>query len=160
MSNDLMPNNEEDFMSTKIEEMKNNNGGLMQLIKFGVVGFVSTIIDIGLLKVLSVIGWPLWLAVATGFLAGTVNGYFMNSRWTFGYKTAGREGAKFGQFTTIALIGLGLTEIIVNLYVNNGGEGMLLAGFNISSQMTGKIIAVAIVFFWNYFGNKMWTFKK
>lgn len=141
---------------------KEQSGGfpLGEILKYGVVGVVSTVIDMGLLKILTMIGLPVWIAVAAGFLAGTINGYFMNSRWTFAYKTKGREAAKFSQFAIISLIGLGLTEIIVNLYLANFQTGLVLFGHSISATMTGKLIAVAIVFVWNYLGNKLWTFKK
>jgi putative flippase GtrA len=84
----------------------------------------------------------------------------MNSRWTFHYKTKGQEGVKFAQFTTVALVGLGLTELIGNVYVNYSNAALSLAGHEIGPKMVGKLIAVAIVFIWNYGANKVWTFKK
>ena len=133
---------------------------LREIITYGVVGGVSTVIDMGILKICTVVGWPYWLALALGFSAGTVNGYFMNSRWTFRYKTKGKEGLKFSQFAVVSLIGLGLTELIGNSYVHYIGNDLTLVGHTIGFKMVGKLIAVVLVFAWNYLANKFWTFKK
>ena len=84
----------------------------------------------------------------------------MNSRWTFSYNTEGQEGRKFTQFTIVSLVGLGLTELIVNGYLGTINQNVAFAGREISAMNVGKLIAVVIVFFWNYGANKAWTFKK
>lgn len=133
---------------------------ILEVMRYGIVGAVSTVIDIGLLKLITMAGSPYWLALAFGFAGGTVNGYFMNSRWTFKYKTAGKEGLKFSQFTIVSIIGLALTEIIGNSYIGLVNREISVAGFTVGAQMVGKLIAVVIVFAWNYLGNKYWTFSK
>ena len=131
------------------------------MFKYALVGGVSTTIDIVILRLLhNNLGLVLWLSVALAFLAGTINGYYMNSRWTFGYNTKGKEAIKFSQFATVSLIGLGLTELIVNFYVANISQSLSVAGRLISAYMVGKLIAVAIVFFWNFGANKLWTFRE
>ncbi|MFA5926685.1 MAG: GtrA family protein [Patescibacteria group bacterium] len=129
-----------------------------ELVKYGLVGVVSTVIDLVLLKLLREVGVVLWLAVAAGFSAGTVNGYFMNSRWTFRYNTEGQEAKKFSQFAVISFIGLGLTEIIVHylsLYLNAN------FGYSVSQGETiSKLVSVIVVFFWNFGANKIWTFNR
>lgn len=141
--------------------MASKKGSVLgEVIRYGVVGAVSTVIDMGLLNIVKAFaGWPVWLAVAIGFGGGTVNGYFMNSRWTFKYNTKGQEGVKFTQFTVVSLIGLGLTELIVNGYIKMIGSDLTLAGRTVSEYNVGKLIAVVLVFFWNYIANKVWTFK-
>ncbi|MCX6808615.1 MAG: GtrA family protein [Candidatus Berkelbacteria bacterium] len=143
--------------------MKKENtkgGALTEIIRYGAVGFVSTVIDLGVLKLLTMFSWPYWIALALGFSSGTVNGYFMNSRWTFKYKTAGSEGIKFSQFTIVSLIGLGLTELIGNSYMSIFGADVTILGKTIGAKMIGKLISVVLVFAWNYLGNKFWTFRR
>ncbi len=131
-----------------------------QIVKYGVVGAVSTAIDMVLLNILKTwLGWLLWIAVAVGFIGGTVNGYYMNSRWTFSYDTEGQEAKKFSQFAIVSVIGLLLTELIVNFYVAAIDRSLALAGREISAYNVGKLIAVFLVFFWNFGANKLWTFK-
>jgi putative flippase GtrA len=126
----------------------------IEIIRYGMVGVLSTALDYLFLNLShtlmgganQTLGW----ATAIGFCVGLVNGYYFNSRWTFKYNTKGQEGKKFGQFAIISLVGLALTEIIVLYFANNVGHDKNIA----------KLIAVIIVFFWNFFGNKMWTFQK
>ena len=129
-------------------------------VKFAIVGVVSTVIDMILLKIVNTIGWPYWLALAIGFGAGTINGYFMNSRWTFKYDTSGKESIKFTQFVIVSFVGFCLTELIGNIYIGYFGHDLSALGLTIGPKMVGKIIAVIIVLFWNYFANKHWTFRK
>lgn len=134
---------------------------LNQMIKYGAVGAVSTAIDMVILNIIKLFfGWPLWLALALGFLAGTVNGYYLNSRWTFHFDAEGEEGKKFLQFAIVSAIGLGLTELIVNSYVNFIDLGLSFFDRDLSSYNVGKLIAVALVFFWNFSANKFWTFRQ
>lgn len=137
-----------------------SNPLIREVVKYGLVGVVSTVIDIVILRTLSGLGWPYWLALAVGFVGGTINGYFMNSRWTFRYKTKGQEGVKFAQFTVVSLVGLGLTELIGNSYIHYIDQSINLLGREVGPKMTGKLIAVVLVFVWNYGANKLWTFKK
>ncbi len=126
----------------------------IEIIRYGIVGACSTALDYLFLnlshRLMNNANDKLWLATAIGFAVGLVNGYYMNSRWTFKYKTKGKEAKTFSQFTIISLVGLGLTELIVLGFTNSGDLNKNIA----------KLIAVIIVFFWNYFGNKIWTFKK
>lgn len=127
---------------------------LLEMIKYGAVGAISTIIDYLLLNfsyyLLGNQASLLWLSTGIGFTGGMINGYFLNSRWTFAYNTRGKEATKLSQFAIVSLIGLGLTELIVlNFSLKFGLE-----------KNVSKLISVVIVFFWNYFANKFWTFKK
>lgn len=125
-----------------------------QFIRYGVVGLASTILDFIFLNISFVLlgnsNSFLWLATAIGFLVGTINGYFMNSRWTFQYDTKGSETKKFTQFAIVSAVGFFLTEFIV----------LSLAHTLDLEKNFAKLAAVVIVFFWNYFANKHWTFKK
>ena len=125
-----------------------------EIVRYGIVGATSTILDYVFLNLSHSLmddkDSLLWLATAIGFCAGLINGYYFNSRWTFAYNTKGQEGKKFSQFAVVSLVGLVLTEIIMLNFANGGGFNKNLA----------KAIAVVIVFFWNYFGNKIWTFKE
>ena len=125
-----------------------------EVIKYGAVGAVSTALDYLFLnlsfKFMHNDAGLLWLATAIGFGIGMVNGYFMNSRWTFRFNTNGQESKKFSQFAVVSLVGLGLTELIV-----------LSLSLKLSlDKNVAKLVAVAIVFVWNYLANKFWTFKK
>ncbi len=55
----------------------------LSIVRFGLVGVVSTAIDITLLNLLSKIGTKVWIATGVGFLAGTITGYLLNSMFVF-----------------------------------------------------------------------------
>lgn len=117
----------------------------LTFIRFAMVGVVSTIIDLALLNIFYTrIGTSLLVATAIGFLAASVNGYLLNSKFVFQ-----REHSYVGylKFFLVTFIGLLLTELIVHILAPH-------MNFNIA-----KLIAVAIVFFWNYAFSKIWAFK-
>lgn len=118
----------------------------ISIIRFGVVGLISTIIDIGFSRFFGYLGAPIWLYTGIGFLCGATNGYLMNTYFVF-FKS--KNGIQYSKYLIITAIGLGFTEIIVNYLTHSHSLEWLQA----------KLIAVVIVFFWNYFGSKIWAFK-
>ena len=123
-------------------------------VRYGIVGATSTVLDYLIFNLSYVLMGNhsnlLWLATAIGFACGTVNGYLLNSRWTFSFDTRGKETKKFIQFIIVSAIGLIFTEIIVL---------GLATTFSLDRNIA-KAFAIVVVFFWNYFANKYWTFRK
>lgn len=117
------------------------------LIRFAGVGALNTILDILVLKALTLAGMAVWIATAIGYICGWTNGFFMSSRYVFKTKASGARYAKYG---LVSFGGLLLTELIINiLHVRVFHIELLLA----------KLIAVAVVFFWNYTLSKVWAFS-
>lgn len=54
-----------------------------QVIRFGVTGGLSAIVDFGLYSLLYAVGVQVSIAKAIGFIAGTTTAYVINRRWTF-----------------------------------------------------------------------------
>ncbi|MFC8045046.1 GtrA family protein [Nocardia sp. NPDC057353] len=55
-----------------------------QIIRFTLTGGLSAVVDFGLYLLLyKLVGLPLDLAKALGFVAGTTTAYLINRRWTF-----------------------------------------------------------------------------
>lgn len=54
-----------------------------QVIRFGLTGGLSAIVDFGLYSLLYALGLQVNLAKAIGFIAGTTTAYLINRRWTF-----------------------------------------------------------------------------
>lgn len=161
------------------------NRGVRQFVKFVVVGGSSTIIDWGLTALF--MGWaifggrslgvtvgnalqdakvwpftfadtpfgaglPVMTAIAAGF--AILNSYYWNRRWTFRAVGHERQVKQISKFFTIALIGLGLNTVITTVVFKlaNTDEGIAAA--------IGKVTATAIVLFWNFFGQKYFTFRQ
>jgi putative flippase GtrA len=122
---------------------------LKEGLKFGVVGAVSTTVDYLLLNLCLHFGMSLPWATFFGYCLGTINGYYFNNIWTYAHLKRKTGVSGLSKYAVISGIGLVLTELIVNI----GHEQ-----FDIRVNVI-KTAAVIIVFFWNFFGNRLWTFK-
>jgi putative flippase GtrA len=113
-------------------------------VRFAGVGLTSTVLDIALLNVFAHFGVAVPVATAVGFLAGATNGYFLNSAFVF---QADRTAARYIKYLVVSIGGFIITEFIVNYL--HGSFGLNKA----------KLVAVVLVFFWNYGLSKVWAFK-
>jgi len=75
-----------------------------------------------------------------------MNGYLLNSRFVF---ARDRSWVRYAKYFTVAIGGLLLTELIIYIVHGQLGVGELLS----------KLIAVGLVFCWNYPMNRYWTFR-
>lgn len=116
-----------------------------RLIRFGVVGAVSTALDLAVYNLLLKLGVSVYIAGAVGFFAGFTNGYFFNSRYVFANASLDR----YIKYLLVSLGGLLLTEFILWLL-----HGQLHFG-----TMVAKLGAIAIVFCWNYLLSSRWAFR-
>ncbi len=127
-----------------------------QFIKFGIVGLLGTIIDLGVYNLLVFkFNFNIYTSRIISFtLAATAN-YILNRIWTFRSKEK-KIAKQYIQFFFISIIGLGLNLIIMKSLQNivSGIEEELLR-INIP-----VVIAITIVLFWNFLANRYWTFKK
>jgi len=114
------------------------------LIRFAGVGAVSTILDILFLNLGRKFGLSVGFATALGFIVGSTNGYLMNTFWVF---TKDADAVRYTKYLALSAGGLLWTELIVHAL----DQSLTLNG--------AKLVAVAVVFFWNYTLSKMWAFK-
>jgi putative flippase GtrA len=117
----------------------------LPFIRFAGVGALSTIIDFAVYNILLRLGVEVHIAAALGFFAGFTNGYLLNSRYVF----SGGSRARYIKYLLVSLGGLVLTEIIIDIAHVRGGL----------SENIAKLIAVILVFIWNYFLSKFWAFQ-
>ncbi|MBN1639934.1 MAG: GtrA family protein [Anaerolineae bacterium] len=146
---------------------------LVRFLKFCVVGTIGTALDFGLLNLLyNVLGLNQVFSNVVSVSAGTINNYTWSRYWIYP-ETKDRAGArKFVQFVVVSVISLWLNTAI--LWVTDHwflGERGLFAGLvaplaawadmehSVLSSNAGKVIATGIVLFWNFFANRMWTFR-
>lgn len=119
-----------------------------KLMRFAVVGAIGTTLDYLVLNFSHLsLGLGLYWALTLGFTAGALNNYLLNSLWSFRQPLSWK---KLGQFLSVALIGLGL---------NNGIVFLLNEYWDIHYN-AAKLVAIFIVFFWNYLTNRFWTFSE
>ncbi len=120
-----------------------------QFFRFGVVGTLGLCIDFCMTWILKEkIRVNKYFSNTIGFVVAATNNYFLNKYFTF-QNTDSDLVIQFVSFFGIALVGLGLNLII--LYC--------LQTYTKFNFYISKIIATAIVFFWNFTANSWFTFN-
>lgn len=132
---------------------------LGQLCRFGVSGFINTIIDFSLFNIFvyfSGIHSGILLALINSAAVGiaAINSYYLNRNWTFNGRTSGSRTQVF-RFIGATLTGLLLNSLIVTA-VGNLTPVIPLPG--IISLNAGKILASGISATWNFFTYRHWVF--
>ena len=161
------------MISKLVTLAKDKRQELVRFGKFCVVGVIGTAIDFGLLNLLyNVLGLHQVLSNVISVSVATVNNYLWSRFWVYPETRHQGGGRKFVQFIIVSLIALGLNTGI--LWITDLwflGEAGLLAGMvapiaqwigtehSVLSSNGAKVIATGIVLFWNFFANRMWTFR-
>jgi putative flippase GtrA len=157
-------------MNTLAQEKRQE---LVRFLKFCVVGTIGTAVDFGLLNLLyNVLGVHQVLSNIVSVSAATVNNYTWSRFWVYPETKHQAGGRKFLQFVVVSLIALGLNTSI--LWATDHwflGESGLLRSLvapvaattgvehSVLSSNAAKVIATGIVLFWNFFANRLWTFR-
>jgi putative flippase GtrA len=127
-----------------------------RFLRFLVVGLSGTLIDFSILWLLRSLGLPTLIANTLSFSAGVFNNYTWNRLWTFRDALQEDWSRQLAQFTFISLIGLLLNNLIVLALEAVLRPSLAQPGL---SLLLAKCVATGLVVFWNYFANRMWTFR-
>lgn len=156
-----------------------------QFAKFCLVGGTSTVIDVGLhwslMFIVHMHNRPLgdvfgaWLIANFPLLFGgaakasdaavpvlkvftasiaILNSFYWNRLWTFRIKDKADRMQQLQKFIAVAVIGMVLNTTITTL-LNN-----VIPGHPKRSLAIATIIATIVVAFWNFTGQRLWTFRK
>lgn len=139
---------------------KQKSEGIVQFIKFGVVGVSNTAVDWIIFYILTatilINAEPSAKAIA--FILAVANSYIWNSVWTFKKefkKNLGTDKVKsastlFVKFLVVSLVGWGINYYAFKYTRFSLDQGKIIA----------LIVASGAATFWNFFGNKLWTYKR
>jgi putative flippase GtrA len=120
----------------------------VKLIKFGLVGMAGMAIDFGITWICKEqLRINKYIANSTGFICALTNNYLLNRYWTF----AGTNSPvvyQFTKFLLVSLIGLGINNLLLYLFVKHTKYNFYLL----------KLCVIGIVFVWNYTANLLYTF--
>jgi len=148
--------------------------GLIQFIKFGVVGVSNTAVD---WIVYYIVAGYIITAVnakptvkAISFLVAVLNSYLWNTIWTFKKEyrqSVDKSGTNakstiFIKFIVVSLVGWGVNYFVFKLILQNFSfNDLVLLGKTISTNDLYPLIAASgAAVLWNFFANKLWTYKK
>ena len=127
-----------------------DNTFLFKFIKFCFVGFSGMVVDFGITWFIKEkIKRNKYVANSCGFIAAASSNYLLNRVWTFASENE-HIATEYFSFFTIALLGLGLNNLIILLLSDK-----LKWNFYLS-----KIIAIGIVTLWNFGANYVFTFNR
>lgn len=93
------------------------------------------------------VGLPPVISAGVSYCVSTVFNYVASMRYVFAHREGLSRTREFIIFVTLSIIGLGLNEAI-----------MWLGGRLVGDEwyMLTKVIATALVMFWNFFSRKRW----
>jgi putative flippase GtrA len=130
--------------------------GTQRFLRFLLVGLSGTLLDMGLLNLLKLLGYTTLLANTFGFSIGVVNNFTWNYAWTYADSRHKQLWLQLAQFIAVSLIGLLLSNILV-LQLEAPLGALLHApqwGY-----LPSKLIATSVIVFWNFLANRYWTFN-
>lgn len=148
---------------------------IWQVAKFGVIGVMNTLVDLGLLTLttfafkqyfhiassdLVITGFVLTyysLFKAFSFITANVNSYFWNKYWTFEKNSLKKSATEFLQFFIVSVVGLAVNVLFASLFVTLAPFGGLTSDqIGLLGGAAGSIAGLA----WNFIGYKFIVFKQ
>lgn len=143
----------------KIEQSSffKKNPNYFEFFKFSIVGVAGTVVDFGIYSILkNIFGIYYIFATAISVFLAILNNFYLNKYWTFKRGKSGKTKIEYVRFFIVS---------ITNYFLNIGITYYIVEFTNFESifgnfeDYFAKAVAIAIVLFGNYFGNKFWTFK-
>lgn len=143
------------------------SAGIVQFLKFAVVGVINTAVDwlVFYLLIYFIIPDERLLAKAISFAVAVTNSFVLNSIWTFRdefYKGLKDKNLKtyrltnyFIRFILVSLVGFVINFLTFRYVITNLGGS--LANY---SNIGGLVAASGAALVWNFIINKLWTYKK
>ena len=144
--------------------------GVRQLIKFGIVGASSTVINLAVLYLMLRLVHGHWydryIDATVAFLVSVVNGYYWNKRWTFKQASTRMVHKQFTQFLLVNLVSLGLDWLVIRLMsvpletqLHVFQPAWPADKVERVAVLAAQLVATGVTVFWNFFANRFWTFK-
>ncbi|QRM56097.1 GtrA family protein [Sinorhizobium sp. BG8] len=119
-------------------------GGSDTLMRFAVVGAITTTLDFVLFNALVLVGAIPALANIFSYSCGIAVSYALNRAWTF---RARRSNVQALKFVLSTLTGLLISTCLVATLVI------------VMPPPIAKILSVPVVFAWNYLSARLWVFR-
>ncbi|MGD2104638.1 MAG: GtrA family protein [Anaerolineae bacterium] len=152
---------------------RDNRREVTRFLRFAVVGAIGAVIDFGTLNLLIQFArFPKVLANACSFTAAVISNFIWNRLWVYPETRDDPLTTQFLQFLFVNVAGL-----LINTAIFYGSDRWLLGEAGVFARPVGalalglgmshfdlayngaKVLATAIVLFWNFFVNRLWTFS-
>ena len=146
---------------------KGQSNSRNRFFRFAVVGISGTIVDFSIFNILSVfVGFSVIISSIISFLVAVVNNFIWNRNWTYPESKEKKLSEQLFKFSVVSVLGL-LIRTPLFAFIENPlitlSNGIIDSQFPIKPEILGHNIALAsvilVVLFWNYFINRIWTYK-
>ena len=150
-----------------------------QLSKFGVIGVMNMLVDLGVLAFLSAFAdqsaapispedtWFRFLAFTVtyyslykgcSFIVANINSYLWNKNWTFEAAASKKVGAEFLEFFLVSVIGFIVNVVIASFVFSSFHQlsSLSTSQWGLVGAVSGSFVGLA----WNFIGYKFIVFKK
>jgi putative flippase GtrA len=126
-----------------------------ELAKFGVVGAINYVLDVGLFNLLLAEGLhdkPLTAKAISTVVAAT-SSYFMNRHWTFQHRGRRGLGREYVTFILLSAVALAITLACFAF-----GEYVLRQDSLLARNIWGNVVGVGAAMIWRFWSFKKWVF--
>ncbi len=156
----------------KLKELfiSGTNNTFIQFFRSLFVGGIATVADMAVLIFFrELFGMSEDIAAVFGFIVGLAVNYIISTFWVFSKAKVKNRVLDFIVFGVIGIVGLGLTQLIIAPFALDGifGEGFLVKNAVFGSliptdkyYIIGKMLAVVLVYMWNFFARKFLLYNK
>lgn len=132
-----------------------------QIVKFGIVGVIATLVDMGVLIFLKeVFDMNPNVAAAISFTVSVIFNYICSMKFVFERRDDMSRQKEFIIFIVLSIIGLGINEAIM---IGLDGRLEFLKVWSLLYRweyMVRKVVATLVVLIWNFVSRKMLLEKK
>ena len=133
-----------------------NSTEIRRFMKFAVVGAIGAVVDFSVLNFgIQVFHLAKWLANTFSFSAAVLSNFTWNRLWTYPETRHMRFFPQLGQFLVVNLAGYGINQLVFLSLDHYVFSSWGTWDYNLS-----KAIAIGIVLFWNFFINRIWTYRE
>lgn len=146
---------------------------LERFIKFAIVGISGGVVDFAILNIMKLVFERAGLGVETSgplnahqiqsiaanaisFSAAVISNFTWNRLWTFPESRQRPIGGQLARYAIVNVLGLGINTVllvVMDRYVFQNFFSVRL------SMNLAKAFAIAVVLFWNFGINRIWTYK-
>jgi len=125
-----------------------------QAVRFIVVGFSNTAVDLIIFNLLRLIpGMPDFAAKAISYFCGIVNSFFWNKYWTFNARGSAKGKREFLVFLAVNIPPLVVNVVVFSLLGLWAGEGSFVV------RNLKAFGAAVVTIAWNFFGSRYLAFR-
>jgi len=139
----------------------------VRFIKFAIVGISGTVVDFAIFNLLIFLNFPSLLASSISFITAVFNNFFWNRHWTYPESKVHSTSSQFIKFSIVSAAGLLFRSFIYDRIEKPSIDlavRLLKGSFFITPEVAGKNLSlgavIIIILFWNYFANRLWTYKE